>query len=330
MDRHPVLLVDTSALVYRAFYGLPRSLRAPDGTPIGAVRGTLGALTGLLRSRRAAGCVACADADWRPAFRVAAWPGYKGARVGPDGTEAMPADLAVQLPLLDDVLAALGVARAAAPGYEADDVIATLARRMPGRSVEIVTVDRDLLSLVDDASGVAVLLAGRGGFTRLDEAGVQARYHVPARAYGDFALLRGDPSDGLPGVPGVGERTAARLLATWPTADALFAAAQALEAGQPPVDSVPAERAAALLPAGLRARLLAARAGVAAMAIAATLVSDAPVGPVDPRPPDAPHDPRRLAELAARYGLATPIARLSDTLAELAGWHQPPAPARNP
>ena len=165
----PLMLLDTASLYFRAYYGVPETLTAPDGTPVNAIRGLLDMIARLVRARHPGQLVACMDADWRPAFRVAAIPSYKAHRVGPDGGEEVPPALAAQVPVIEEVLAAAGVAMAGAPGYEADDVIGTLAARAAG-PVEIVTGDRDLFQLVDDERPVHVLYtaaragqAGRGG-----------------------------------------------------------------------------------------------------------------------------------------------------------------------
>ena len=207
------MLLDTASLYYRAFYGVPDTLTAPDGTPVNAVRGLLDMIARLVRGRSPAALIACMDADWRPAFRVAAVPSYKAHRARDDGSEEAPPALTAQIPVIEQVLAALGVVMASAPGYEADDVIGTLTARSAG-PVEIVTGDRDLFQLVDDEQPVRVIYTVRGlaKLDVVDEAAVTARYGIPGRAYADFAVLRGDPSDGLPGVPGVGDKTAAALV----------------------------------------------------------------------------------------------------------------------
>src|SRR5438477_2905562 len=151
-----LMLLDTASLYYRAFFGVPETVRAPDGTPVNAIRGLLDMIARLVRARHPARLVACLDADWRPAFRVAAIPSYKAHRVGPDGGEEVPPALAAQVPVIEEVLAAAGVVMAGAPGYEADDVIGTLTARAVG-PVEIVTGDRDLFQLVDDKRPVHVL-----------------------------------------------------------------------------------------------------------------------------------------------------------------------------
>ena len=216
-----LMLLDTAGLYFRAFHGIPAdSMTAPDGTPVNAVRGLLDMIARLLRARHPSRLVACMDADWRPAFRVAAIGSYKQHRANPDGSEQVPAALVTQIPVIEQVLAAAGVAMAAASGYEADDVIGTLAAREDG-PIEVVTGDRDLFQVVDDERGVRVLYVGRGiaNLEVIDEAAITKRYQIPGRSYAAFAALRGDPSDGLPGVPGVGEKTAVATSAPVPTVD---------------------------------------------------------------------------------------------------------------
>src|SRR5215469_9374707 len=181
------MLLDTASMYYRAFYGMPETVTAPDGTPVNAIRGLLDAIGRLVREHTPARLVACLDADWRPAFRVAAIPSYKEHRAEPDGTEVTPPALAIQIPLITQVLTASGVALAEHEGYEADDVIATLADRAasPPNTVDVVTGDRDLFQLVDDARGIRVLytLRGLGKLDAMDEAAVSTKYGIPARAY---------------------------------------------------------------------------------------------------------------------------------------------------
>src|SRR5580704_8926583 len=200
------MLLDSASLYFRAFFGVPETVRAPDGTPVNAVRGLLDMITRLVRARHPSRLVACWDADWRPAFRVAAVPSYKAHRLAADGGEDVPPALAAQVPLIDEVLRAAGLAVAGQPGYEADDVIGTLTARSPD-PVDVVTGDRDLFQLVDDSRGIRIIYTVRGllNLDVIDEAAVNAKYGIPGRAYADFAALRGDPSDGLPGVPGVGQ-----------------------------------------------------------------------------------------------------------------------------
>jgi 5'-3' exonuclease len=221
-----LMLLDSASLYFRAFYGIPpETMTAPDGTPINAVRGLLDMIARLVRAYRPRRLVACMDADWRPAFRVAAIPSYKAHRANPDGSEQVPDALNAQIPVIEQVLAAAGVVMAGARGYEADDIIGTLAARDDG-PVDVVTGDRDLFQLVDDARQVRVIYTARG-MSRLeviDEAAVTRRYQIPGKAYAAFAALRGDPSDGLPGVPGVGEKTAAALVRVFGSVEAMLAA----------------------------------------------------------------------------------------------------------
>src|SRR5262245_11159426 len=156
-----LMLLDTASLYFRAFYGVPQTLPAPDGTPVNAVRGILDMIARLVRGRSPSRLVACLDEDWRPAFRVAALPSYKAHRARPDGDEAVEAALSAQVPVIMEVLAAAAVAMAGAPGYEADDVIGTLATRADG-PVDIVTGDRDLFQLVDDERQIRIVYTQRG------------------------------------------------------------------------------------------------------------------------------------------------------------------------
>jgi 5'-3' exonuclease len=296
------MLLDTASAYFRAFYGVPDTITAPDGTPVNAVRGLLDMIARLVSARRPGQLVACMDYDWRPEFRVAAIPSYKAHRVSPEGGESVPPGLAAQVPVIEEVLTAAGIPLAGAAGYEADDVIGTLAARSAG-PVEVVTGDRDLFQLVDDAKPVKIIYTVRG-LTKLDivdEAAVSARYHIPGRSYADFAVLRGDPSDGLPGVPGVGEKTAAALLATFGSVEAMLAAIDAGHGG---------------FPAGSRQKVVAARDYLAVAPAVVRVARDAPVPEVTAALPAAPADPAKLEELDARWALGSSLRR---ALAALAG-----------
>jgi 5'-3' exonuclease len=292
------MLLDTASLYYRAFYGVPDTVTAPDGTPVNAVRGLLDMIARLVRAREPGRLIACMDEDWRPAFRVEAVPSYKAHRVleGGDGTEEQtPPALAAQVPVINDVLGAAGIAVAGAPGYEADDVIATLAVAAD-QPVDVVTGDRDLFQLVDDAQGVRIVYTVRG-LTKLeivDEAAVTARYGIPGQAYADFAVLRGDPSDGLPGVPGVGEKTAATLIRAFGSVDAIVTAIDAGHGGFPP---------------GSRAKLTAARAYLDVAPAVVRTATDVPLPDSGGALPMKIADPARLAGLGERWGLGSSLAR---------------------
>jgi 5'-3' exonuclease len=295
------MLLDAASLYYRAFYGIPEEMTAPDGTPVNAVRGLLDMIARLVRARHPARLVACMDADWRPAFRVAAVPSYKAHRANPDGTEQAPVSLTAQIPMIEQVLAAASVTMVGAPGYEADDVMATLATTQDG-PVEVVTGDRDLFQLVDDHRLVRVIYTARGlaKLEVVDEAAVTARYQIPGRSYADFAVLRGDPSDGLPGVPGVGEKTAAALVRVFGSAEAMIVALDSGHGG---------------FPMGSRAKLAAARSYLEAALPVVRVATDIPLPPVDGRLPVTPADPVRLAELDQRWDLGSSLGRMCAALA---------------
>ncbi|MBO1753210.1 5'-3' exonuclease [Actinotalea sp. BY-33] len=299
-----LLLLDTASLYFRAFFGVPDSVRAPDGTPVNAVRGLLDMTARLITARRPAGLVACWDDDWRPAFRVEAIPTYKEHRLAADGGEEVPEALSAQIPLIVEVLEALGVARAGSPGYEADDVIGTLTARETARQdprpVEVVTGDRDLFQLVDDEARVRVLYTARGitDLDVVDQARLAERYGVPTgAAYADMATLRGDSSDGLPGVAGIGEKTAVALLHRYGSLDGVLAA---LDAQDP-----------AFTPAQRR-RLTEAREYLAVAPGVVQVALDAPVAEHDDALPLAPAHPDRLVELAQTWGLTSSVTRLLD------------------
>ena len=286
-------VVDAPSLWYRAFHGVPESITAPDGTPVNAVRGFLDLLARVVRDTKPARLVCCLDLDWRPAFRVAAVPSYKSHRLAENGAEAEPASLAPQVAILLEVLAALGVATAGVDGYEADDVLGTLATRESG-AVDVVTGDRDLFQLVDDSKPVRVLYTVEK-MRPYDEGDVAARYGIPGRTYADFAVLRGDPSDGLPGVKGVGEKTAAALVTRFGTVEEIVAA---LDAG-----------ATDGFPAGARAKLEAARDYLTAAPAVTRVVRDLPVPPLEDALRTGPRDPGRLLALSDQWGLESPLNR---------------------
>ncbi|MEE1929156.1 5'-3' exonuclease [Streptomyces sp. TRM 70351] len=295
------MLLDTASLYFRAYFGVPESVTAPDGTPVNAVRGLLDFIARLVHDHRPDALVACMDADWRPAWRVELIPSYKAHRVaeetpeGPDA-EVVPDTLAPQVPVIEEVLDALGIARAEAAGYEADDVIGTLTHRADG-PVDIVTGDRDLFQLVDDARGVRVLypVKGMGTLAAFDGAALRAKYGVDGAGYADLALLRGDPSDGLPGVAGIGEKTAAKLIAAYGGLPGILAAVEDPRSGLTPAQ---------------RRRLAEARPYLAVAPTVVRVADDVPLAGQDATLPRAPKDPRRLAELAGRWGLGGSLQRL--------------------
>ncbi|MYZ36717.1 MULTISPECIES: 5'-3' exonuclease [unclassified Streptomyces] len=299
------MLLDTASLYFRAYFGVPDSVRAPDGTPVNAVRGLLDFIARLVQDHRPDELVACMDADWRPQWRVELIPSYKAHRVaeeraeGPDEEET-PDTLTPQVPVIEAVLDALGIARVGVAGYEADDVIGTLVGRATG-PVDIVTGDRDLYQLVDDARGVRVLypLKGVGTLQLTDEAVLREKYGVDGPGYVDLALLRGDPSDGLPGVPGIGEKTAAKLLDAFGDLAGIMAAVD-----DPRSKLTPSQRK----------RLDEARDYVAVAPTVVRVAGDVPLPEFDPALPSEPRDPALVEALAARWGLGGALQRLLVTL----------------
>ena len=307
-----LMLLDGASLWFRAFHAIPEKVTAPDGSPVNAVRGFVDMVASLIRTHRPTRLVVCLDLDWRPAFRVAAIPSYKEHRVaaGSDGTvEEVPPALLPQVPVILEVLAAAGIATGGAAGFEADDVLGTLAARETTDRVIVVSGDRDLLQVVTDSPvPVRVLYAGRGlaKAELFDPALVAERYGVPAEragaAYAELAALRGDPSDGLPGVKGVGEKTAASLLQQYGSLDAVRAAA---------LDE------STSMAKGMRVKLAAAADYLDAALPVVRVATDADVDlSRSDVLPAAPADPEQLTALAQRWGLERPVSALVAALAD--------------
>ncbi|MDQ1128851.1 5'-3' exonuclease [Microbacterium sp. SORGH_AS_0888] len=292
-----LMLLDTASLYFRAFYGVPESVTAPDGTPVNAVRGMLDFVAKLVSTYRPTHVVACWDDDWRPQWRVDLIPSYKTHRVvevvasGPD-VEEVPDPLERQVPLIRESLGLLGIPVVGVAEHEADDVIGTLATDA-GMPVDVVTGDRDLFQLVDDEAAVRVVYTARGmsNLEVVTAGTVLAKYGVRADQYADFAALRGDPSDGLPGVPGVGEKTAATLLAAHGDLAGVQRAASAGEG----------------MSAGVRAKVLAAADYLAVAPRVVRVARDLPVHvPADGL---RPVDPASSHAFTERWGVATSFAR---------------------
>ncbi|MDQ2837762.1 MAG: 5'-3' exonuclease [Actinomycetota bacterium] len=302
------MLLDSASLYFRAFYGVPESVTAPDGMPVNAVRGFTDMISTLITRYGPSDFVACLDYDWRPEFRVKLLPSYKAHRVAsfrPDGTpdvEEVPDLLEPQVPVLLKVLEAAGLCAVGAAGFEADDVIATLAARYDqrGHQVDVVSGDRDLIDLTTER--VRVLYTGKGIAKMMEftPAEVLAEYGIPSEHYADFAMLRGDPSDGLPGVPGVGVKTAATVVGRFGAIEDIVAAATS---GDPAMSSP------------VRAKILAA---LDYLAVAPSVVrgrTDVEVAELTTEIPATPADPEMLAALAERFGIASSVRRLTEALA---------------
>lgn len=305
-----MMLLDTASLYFRAFFGVPDSVRAPDGTPVNAVRGLLDFIARLVGDYRPTHLACCWDNDWRPQWRVDLLPSYKAHRVErelpvrtPGGArfeEEVPDPLEAQIPVILEVLEAFGIAVVGADDHEADDVIGTLATGA-GMPVDVVTGDRDLFQLVDDAVEVRILYTARGvgKHEQVTNDVVQAKYGIDGRQYADFAALRGDPSDGLPGVPGVGEKTAAGLLRKFGDLAAIVEAAETGDSGMAPGPRRKIKDAAEYL-------LVAPKV----VAVARDLDLDA----ADLTMPRTPADPDRVVTLSERWGLGGSVTRLVDAL----------------
>ncbi|MEX3651511.1 MULTISPECIES: 5'-3' exonuclease [Mycolicibacterium] len=316
----PVLLLDGASMWFRSYFGVPSSIKAPDGRPVNAVRGFFDSIATLVTKERPRRLVVCRDDDWRPQWRVDLVPSYKAHRVEeprPDGipdVEEVPDELTPQVEMIMQLLDAFGIATAGAPGFEADDVLGTLATREQHDPVVVVSGDRDLLQLVRDepAPAVRVLYIGRGlaKATKFGPQEVAEQYGVPidraGPAYAELALLRGDPSDGLPGVAGIGEKTAATLLARHGSLEGIQ------QAAQDPKSS---------LSKAHRAKLLAAADYMAAAEPVVRVATDAPVklSVATDDLPLAANDPARVADLAAAYGVSSSISRLQSALDRLPG-----------
>ncbi|GAA2047545.1 5'-3' exonuclease [Streptomyces cheonanensis] len=306
-----LMLLDTASLYFRAYYGVPESVRAPDGTPVNAVRGLLDFIARLVRDHRPHALVACMDADWRPHWRVELIPSYKAHRVAEETTagdpdvEQVPDTLTPQMPVIEQVLDALGITRLGAAGFEADDVIGTLATKAAG-PVDIVTGDRDLFQLIDDGRRVRVLypVKGMGDLAAFDESALRDKYGVDGPGYAELAVLRGDPSDGLPGVPGIGEKTAATLLERFGDLTGI------LTALDDPMAKITRSQ---------RAKLEAALPYLAVAPTVVRVATEVPLPEHDATLPRTPRDPAALDALAGRWGLGSALERLLTALEERPG-----------
>ncbi|WP_137810650.1 MULTISPECIES: 5'-3' exonuclease [unclassified Gordonia (in: high G+C Gram-positive bacteria)] len=316
------MLLDGASLWFRSFFALPEKMTSPDGRPVNAVRGFVDTIANLVVRERPTRLVVCLDLDWRPEFRTDLIPTYKAHRVAvPDGgtdvegrdidVEEVPDTLTPQVDMIMAVLAAAGIATSGAVGCEADDVIGTLAYDEANDPVIVVSGDRDLLQVVaDDPVPVRVLYVGRG-LAKAEMMGpveVAEKYGVPVEragiGYAEMSMLRGDPSDGLPGVAGIGEKTAAKLITEYGSLDALEAAAA------DPSSSVPTRSRKALL-ASVE-YLQAARTVVSVRTDAETIDSGSDTLPAEPA------DPAALAELVEELGIGASVGRLAKAL----GWPQ--------
>jgi 5'-3' exonuclease len=278
------LLVDGSSMIFRAFYGIPQTMRAPDGTLVNAVRGSMDNLARYITERRPRHVAVTTDEDWRPDWRVELIPSYKEHRTG----EPVPPALIPQMPIIMECFEAIGVDAVGLEDYEAEDIIASLASKVTP-PIEIASGDRDLFSLIR-GKAIIVLYPEKTGLAVVDEAEVERRYSIPGRAYADMAVLRGDPSDGLPGLAGVGAKKAADLVRKYGSVRAM------IDAGIfRPADAEYLEKALRVV----------------------APVTDLPLEVPRGRRDRYPDDPVKAEELGRRYGVTSSIERLVKALSSL-------------
>jgi 5'-3' exonuclease len=297
-----LMLLDSGSLWYRAYYGMPETMVAPDGTPVNAIRGFLDMSARLISMYNPDRIVVCIDGDWRPTWRVELFPEYKANRLEDEESEeeAEPDTLTPQIPILLDLLDEFGLPMVGVDDFEADDVMATYADTHPGPT-RIVTGDRDLFQLVDDKRDikVAYLAKGISAHDLVDLKFIADKYSIPGERYALFATFRGDPSDGLPGVKGIGEKGAALIATHFATAEEAIAAAHAAD-----------ER----LPSGLAKKII---AGSDYLAIAPTVVNCArsvPLPALDITLPTSPGDLSKIYQLKDQYALGASVDRLISAL----------------
>ena len=298
-----LMLIDSASLWYRAYYGMPDTLVNSEGAPVHAIRGFLDMSARLISQYKPNRLVACLDGDWRPSWRVDLFPEYKANRVDVEGDEeAEPETLTSQIPILLDVLEALGIPLIGADDYEADDVIATYSVQEPGPTL-IVTGDRDLFQLVDDKRKVKVVYLARGiaNHDLVDKKWISTKYEIPGDRYALFAMIRGDASDGLPGIKGIGEKGAGLIANSFSSMQEVIQAAQGED-----------ER---LTPA-LRKKLL---ADIEYARIAERLVHcalDVPIPKVELKIPKTQPDLSRVYQLKEEHNLGASIDRFISAI----GW----------
>jgi len=295
-----LLLIDSASLWYRAYYGMPDTLVSPTGEPVNAIRGFLDITARLITQYQPTRMVACLEGDWRPTWRTDLFPAYKANRVDESGEEEEPDTLGPQIPVLLDLLDEFMIPMVGVDDYEADDLIATYSKNEAGPTY-IVTGDRDLFQLVDDKRKVKVIYLAKGFSQQevVDRAWITAKYGIPGERYALFAMIRGDASDGLPGVRGIGEKGAAVIANNFSTIEDALAAAHADDDRLSPL---------------LRKRLI---EGSDYIKIAPTLVHcalDVPLPKMSLNLPKAPTDLSEIYSIKDEYGLGASVDRLISAL----------------
>jgi len=295
-----LLAIDSASLWYRAYYGMPDTLVSPSGEPVNAIRGFIDMTARLITHYRPDRVLLCLDGDWRPSWRVELFPAYKENRIDAEGEEEEPDLLSPQVPIILDFFDAFGLPIIGVDDYEADDVLATIATTQPG-PIRIATGDRDLFQLVDDDRDVKVAYLAKGisSHELVDRKWIAKKYEIPGDRYGLFAMIRGDASDGLPGIRGIGEKGAALIANQFADMSDVISATQSGDAK---------------LPANLAKKLL---ADIGYAKIATELVScarDIRLPEVDLQLPKSPSDSKKLERITKEYGLGTSLGRLKAAL----------------
>jgi 5'-3' exonuclease len=280
---------------------MPDTLLSPTGMPVNAIRGYLDMTARLIAMYSPNRIVACIEGDWRPSWRVDLFPAYKANRLEDESeVEEEPETLTPQIPVLLDLLDAFGIPMLGVDDYEADDVMATFAVKEKG-PIRIVTGDRDLFQLVDDKADIKVVYLARGisAHDLVDITWVADKYSIPGDRYALFAMFRGDPSDGLPGVKGIGEKGAALIANNFASVDEAIAGAKSGHAA---------------LSASLAKKII---DGTDYLKIAPTLVNCARDVAIPEMKIDMPSKPADLSDIYAmkeEYGLGASVDRLISAL----------------
>lgn len=297
-----LMLLDSASLWYRAFFGMPDTLVSPSGLQVNAIRGYLDMTSKLINLYKPNRIVACLEGDWRPSWRVELFPEYKMNRLDESGEEEEPDTLSPQIPILLDLLEALGFPMLGVDDYEADDLMATFAVNQPG-PVRIVTGDRDLFQLVDDKRDVKVVYLAKGiaNHDLVDLKWIEQKYEIPGDRYGLFAMIRGDASDGLPGIKGIGEKGAASIAKQFTNLDEVMKAATNDD-----------ER----LTTNIRKKLLesAEYAKIAPKLVGCATDVSIPKMKIDL--PNKPLDSKKIQDMKEEFGLGTSVDRIMNAL----GW----------
>jgi len=297
-----LMLLDSASLWYRAYFGMPDTLVSPSGLQVNAIRGYLDMTSKLINLYKPNRIVACLEGDWRPSWRVELFPDYKMNRLDESGEEEEPDTLSPQIPILLDLLEALGFPMLGVDDYEADDLMATFAVNQPG-PVRIVTGDRDLFQLVDDKRDVKVVYLAKGiaNHDLVDLKWIEQKYEIPGDRYGLFAMIRGDASDGLPGIKGIGEKGAASIAKQFTNLHEVMKAAINDD-----------ER----LTANIRKKLLenAEYAKIAPKLVGCATDVSIPEMKIDL--PNKPLDAQKIQDIKEEFGLGTSVDRIMNAL----GW----------